>query len=309
MRPMSSSNLQTAATHSSASSNSSAANLSPINMGLKINAIENKQLSVKAYFINKYEQLKNPQMMNEDQINSLLTDNCMDPTGIAAVQSSTNGSLNVMELMPSVGNNKRHFSGSNSSLQNSDDEDDEYEDTDNLVKSREEKRRLSHTVAEQKRRNAIKHGYDELQSLVPSCEFMDPSSSQKVCKATILKRSIDYINELEMDRNTHEHHIESLKKEILALKILKTNYEEILKHHRNLPKDNSVCINDETKFELFTKISDQLFQSFQAMTNFNSFSELSASMLNWLEQFCTAQNLKHLIKYYVACALNSSKFR
>lgn len=37
-----------------------------------------------------------------------------------------------------------------------DDEDEEYEETDIMAKSREEKRRLSHTVAEQKRRNAIK---------------------------------------------------------------------------------------------------------------------------------------------------------
>lgn len=58
---------------------------------------------------------------------------------------------------------KRHFSGSNSSLQNSDDEDDEFGDStldmsqsDLANKSKEEKRRLSHTAAEQKRRNAIK---------------------------------------------------------------------------------------------------------------------------------------------------------
>ncbi len=54
--------------------------------------------------------------------------------------------------------------------------------------SKEEKRRLSHTAAEQKRRDAIKRGYDELQHLCPNCDLMDPSSSQKVCKATVLKR-------------------------------------------------------------------------------------------------------------------------
>ena len=31
-----------------------------------------------------------------------------------------------------------------------------------------------------------------------------------------------YINELEMDKNTHERQLESLKKEILALKIMKS---------------------------------------------------------------------------------------
>lgn len=66
------------------------------------------------------------------------------------------------QLTPQIGS-KRHFSGSNSSLQNSDDEDDEFADsnldvsqTDSVNKSKEEKRRLSHTAAEQKRRNAIK---------------------------------------------------------------------------------------------------------------------------------------------------------
>ena len=130
---------------------------------------------------------------------------------------------------------KRHFSGSNSSLQNSDDDDDDFGDNEasglngSSSKSREERRRISHTAAEQKRRNAIKvkirnekliplslniiinqsififnfifytkknkykilnikRGYEDLQQIVPSCDFMDPSSSQKVCKATVLKR-------------------------------------------------------------------------------------------------------------------------
>ena len=64
--------------------------------------------------------------------------------------------------MSAQSSSKRHFSGSNSSLQNSDDDDDDFESTmdmsqpDYANKSKEEKRRLSHTAAEQKRRNAIK---------------------------------------------------------------------------------------------------------------------------------------------------------
>lgn len=76
---------------------------------------------------------------------------------------------------------------------------------------------------------------------------------------------------------------------------MKTNYEEMLQYHRNAPKDNSVEINDETKFDLFVKFSDNLFNSFQSVINANSFSELSASMCNWLEQTCTANNLKNFI--------------
>lgn len=66
---------------------------------------------------------------------------------------------------------KRHLSGSNSSLQNSD-EDEDYGDEAastlggyNYPKSKEEKRRLSHTAAEQKRRNAIKVGFFSLSFL------------------------------------------------------------------------------------------------------------------------------------------------
>jgi MAX-like protein X len=195
---------------------------------------------------------------------------------------------------------KRQLSGSNSSLQNSD-EDDDFGDNDSnpnlfgLNKSREEKRRISHTAAEQKRRNAIKRGYDELQTIVPSCEFMDPSSSQKVCKATVLKRSIDYIHELEKEKDKHEQDLDSLKKEITALKIMKSNYEEILQYHKNMPKSDSVEINEEAKFELFEKFADNLFQSFQTMINPSSFSELSGSMFNWLEQMCSSNNLKNLV--------------
>ena len=92
---------------------------------------------------------------------------------LASNGQTASNNMNVMN----VKSNKRHFSGSTSSLQNSgnylketkfskilyfktilfliEDEDDDYEEG-STPTSREEKRRLSHTAAEQKRRNAIK---------------------------------------------------------------------------------------------------------------------------------------------------------
>lgn len=206
----------------------------------------------------------------------------------------TSDSINKMNTA-----SKLHFSGSQSSLMNSDDEDYYQETTNGSIhdadRSREEKRRISHTAAEQKRRNAIKRGYDDIQSIVPSCEYMDPSSSQKVCKATVLKRSIDYINEMVREKDSHEQELDSLKKEIIALKIMKSNYEEMLQLHKNQPKDNSVEINDDTVFDLFVKFSDNLFQTFQSVVNANSFADMTCSTLNWLEQMCTTNNLKNLV--------------
>ena len=42
-----------------------------------------------------------------------------------------------------------------------------------------ERRREAHTAAEQKRRDAIKKGYDTLQALVPTCQQTDASSHKE----------------------------------------------------------------------------------------------------------------------------------
>jgi hypothetical protein len=70
--------------------------------------------------------------------------------------------------------------------------DDEDSDSKNSTISYKERRREAHTQAEQKRRDAIKKGYDSLQDLVPTCQQTD-SSGYKLSKATVLQKSIDYI--------------------------------------------------------------------------------------------------------------------
>ena len=80
-----------------------------------------------------------------------------------------------------------------------DDEDSDCKST----KSYKERRREAHTQAEQKRRDAIKKGYGSLQDLVPTCQQQDPISGYKLSKATVLQRSIDYIQVLCVGRNVH----------------------------------------------------------------------------------------------------------
>jgi hypothetical protein len=70
--------------------------------------------------------------------------------------------------------------------------DDEDSDNKNSTISYKERRREAHTQAEQKRRDAIKKGYDSLQELVPTCQQTD-SSGYKLSKATVLLKSIEYI--------------------------------------------------------------------------------------------------------------------
>lgn len=53
--------------------------------------------------------------------------------------------------------------------------DNEDEDCKTSSLSYKERRREAHTQAEQKRRDAIKKGYDSLQELVPTCQQTDAS--------------------------------------------------------------------------------------------------------------------------------------
>lgn len=65
-----------------------------------------------------------------------------------------------------------------------DDDDSGGENTKNTSLSYKERRREAHTQAEQKRRDAIKRGYDSLQDLVPTCQ-QNETSGYKLSKATV----------------------------------------------------------------------------------------------------------------------------
>ena len=95
-----------------------------------------------------------------------------------------------------------------------------------------EKRRINHTQAEQRRRNAIKKGYEDLQRLVPTCQQQDSVSSYKLSKATILQRSIDYIGSLSKETKISEGDLESSKKKVMALRIMKNEWESMVKQQQ-----------------------------------------------------------------------------
>uniref|UniRef100_A0A8D0PVC7 MAX dimerization protein MLX n=1 Tax=Sus scrofa TaxID=9823 RepID=A0A8D0PVC7_PIG len=71
-----------------------------------------------------------------------------------------------------------------------DDEDSDYHQ-ESYKESYKDRRRRAHTQAEQKRRDAIKRGYDDLQTIVPTCQQQDFSiGSQKLSKAIVLQKSM-----------------------------------------------------------------------------------------------------------------------
>ncbi|KAK9534682.1 hypothetical protein VZT92_007112 [Zoarces viviparus] len=188
-------------------------------------------------------------------------------------------------------------STSASSVPNTDDEDSDYRHETSYKDSYKDRRRQAHTQAEQKRRDAIKKGYEDLQTIVPTCQQQSEFAvgAQKISKATVLQKTIDYINFLHKEKKKQEEEVSLLRKEVMALKIMKTNYEHIVKAHQNNPQQGEDQVSDQVKFNVFQSIMDSLFQSFSNSVSVSSFQELSACVFSWIEEHCKPQTLREFV--------------
>uniref|UniRef100_A0A5F8G574 Max-like protein X n=2 Tax=Monodelphis domestica TaxID=13616 RepID=A0A5F8G574_MONDO len=176
-----------------------------------------------------------------------------------------------------------------------DDEDSDYQQ-EPYKESYKDRRRRAHTQAEQKRRDAIKRGYDDLQAIVPTCQQQDFSiGSQKLSKAIVLQKTIDYIQFLHKEKKKQEEEVSTLRKDVMALKIMKVNYEQIVKAHQDNPHEGEDQVSDQVKFNVFQGIMDSLFQSFNASISVASFQELSACVFSWIEEHCKPQTLQEIV--------------
>merc|ERR1719411_2096517 len=160
--------------------------------------------------------------------------------------------------------------------------------------SYKERRREAHTAAEQKRRDAIKKGYDSLQELVPHCQQTD-ASGHKVSKAVVLQKSIDFIQHLANQKKKQETELSSLRKEVVALQIMRANYEQLVKAHQRAPQVQEDLVPDEVKFQVFQVFMDSPFQSFNQQVSMHNFAELSGCVFSWIEEQCKPGDLQDLI--------------
>jgi len=125
--------------------------------------------------------------------------------------------------------------------------DDDCDSDSKHSQSYRERRREAHTAAEQKRRDAIKKGYDTLQELVPTCTQTD-ASGHKVSKAVVLQKSIDFIQHLSKQKKSQENDLTSLRKEVVALQIMRANYEQLVRAHMRAPQIPENLVADRQSF-------------------------------------------------------------
>lgn len=179
-----------------------------------------------------------------------------------------------------------------SSAHNSEDEEDSG-DNKSSTQSYKERRREAHTQAEQKRRDAIKKGYDSLQELVPTCQQTD-ASGYKLSKASVLQKSIDYIGFLHQHKKKQEEDRASLNKEVIALRIIQKNYEQMLQQQQQSPGRTEARLTDEAKFQVLRAIMDEMFVTFDQLP-MNDFAELTSGVIPWLEEHCKPHLLRDVV--------------
>ncbi|CAB1341735.1 unnamed protein product [Coregonus sp. 'balchen'] len=156
-------------------------------------------------------------------------------------------------------------STSASSVPNTDDEDSDYRHETTYKESYKDRRRQAHTQAEQKRRDAIKKGYDDLQSIVPTCQQQSDHRLHPVSAQGEEEAGGGNVYVEEGSDGTEDHE----------------NGEE--------------QVSDQVKFSVFQSIMDSLFQSFSSSVSVASFQELSACVFSWIEEHCKPQTLREFV--------------
>lgn len=189
-----------------------------------------------------------------------------------------------------------------SSAQNTEDEEDSG-DNKSSTQSYKERRREAHTQAEQKRRDAIKKGYDTLQEMVPTCLQTD-ASGYKLSKASVLQKSIDYVGYLHQQKKRQDDQYTAIQKEVVALRIILENYEHMLQQEQQSPGRTEARISDDVKFQVFKAIMDEMFTSFDQLP-MNNFTELTGGVISWLEEQCKPHMLRDVVNRNL-CAVTSA---
>ena len=160
------------------------------------------------------------------------------------------------------------------------------------------------STAEQKRRCNIQYGFDRLQTLVPS---LKDARSSKASKATMLKRTSEYIKELRAARErrcgdiaAYQREIEELSDKVTECQIQlpaggvsvtgQLNKAEVFeKKLRSYVQERTV---ENWKFYLFSLIVGPLFNSFVQTLNTSSKEETERSFCEWQEKQCSLIQLR-----------------
>ena len=78
-------------------------------------------------------------------------------------------------------------------------------------------------------------------------------------KAVVLQKSIEYIQYLGTQKKQQESELSLLRKEVVALQIMRANYEQLVKAHQRAPQVQEDLVPDEVKFQVVFRESAIVF--------------------------------------------------
>eukprot|EP00123_Amoebidium_parasiticum_P016153 comp23311_c0_seq1/m.38310 comp23311_c0_seq1/g.38310 ORF comp23311_c0_seq1/g.38310 comp23311_c0_seq1/m.38310 type:complete len:597 (-) comp23311_c0_seq1:692-2482(-) len=165
-------------------------------------------------------------------------------------------------------------------------------------------RRALHIRAEQRRRQNINSGFEELQTIVPEC---GREGGTRVSKATVLGKAIDYIGYLLREKTGLMGEVDRLRKEVHQLRCVLAHYQtmgtapdvEGLKTRSNgeaPPHTEQTYINrDHIKFYVFCQLVDKLYETFSVCVSLDNAEVFSSSLLAWFDKYCRPDVLRDTI--------------
>lgn len=167
------------------------------------------------------------------------------------------------------------------------------------------------STAEQKRRCNIQCGFDRLQTLVPS---LKDAKNSKASKATMLKKTSEYVKELKTarekrmyDLTKYQREIEELSNQVTECQIqLPANGVSVtgkLNKTEIFEKKLKAYIQEKTvenwKFYLFSFIIRPLFENFITTLNTSSKENMERTFYQWQEKYCNLIQLRPIVTNYL----------
>ena len=161
------------------------------------------------------------------------------------------------------------------------------------------------STAEQKRRCNIQHGFDHLQTLVPT--LGEGGKNSKASKAAMLQKTSEYIKELQLarekrlkDLNVYKREIEQLSDKISEcqnqLPANGVNVTGNLNKTEKFEQKFNAYVKEKTvenwKFYLFSLILKPLFDNFVSTLNTSSKEDMERTFYEWQQKYCNLTQLR-----------------
>ncbi|XP_055356156.1 max-like protein X [Paramacrobiotus metropolitanus] len=115
-----------------------------------------------------------------------------------------------------------------------------------------------------------------------------------VTRKQILEEAINTIKTLEGVTQGQNGELQRLRQTLAGIEIIKASQETAAEKLDIHPSTSGQPNQDEIRFQVFERMMDQLFQTYNHLVDASSFQALSATTSLWLEEYCSPSSITAL---------------